>query len=126
MDDCTSIFETPRSQLIPVIPCSKVSKVPKSQARLPQFIKSHFSTLMFLIKSLPSAPTPRDDEDESDASGLLLTAVSESTKLLPWVMDNKKQLKAYLKVGAVISAVGDHLTLPSIAAIAGSLVIGGG
>ncbi|KAJ9096602.1 hypothetical protein QFC19_007135 [Naganishia cerealis] len=76
----------------------KVSKVSKSQARLPQFIKSHFSTLMFLIKSLPSAPTTVNDEDDSSASSLLHTAVAESTKLLPWVMDNKKQLKAYLKL----------------------------
>ncbi|KAJ9094837.1 hypothetical protein QFC20_006815 [Naganishia adeliensis] len=74
----------------------KVSKVPKSQARPPLFIKSHFSTLMFLIKSLPA--TSNASEEESDASSLLLTAVSESTKLLPWVMDNKKQLKAYLKL----------------------------
>lgn len=51
---------------------------------------------MYLIKSLPA--TTNASEEESDASTLLLTAVSESAKLLPWVMDNKKQLKAYLKV----------------------------
>jgi hypothetical protein len=101
VDDCAyNAIPELAPELTQILTCfssySKVSKIPKSQAKLPLFIKSHFSTLMYLIKSLPA--TTNASDEESDASTLLLTAVSESTKLLPWVMDNKKQLKAYLKV----------------------------
>jgi hypothetical protein len=51
---------------------------------------------MYLIKSLPSSPAAGDGEDQAD--GLLYTVITESTKMLPWVMDGKRQIKAYLKV----------------------------
>lgn len=52
---------------------------------------------MYLIKSLPSSPSQGAD-GEDGADGLLYTVISESTKMLPWVMEGKRQIKAYLKV----------------------------
>jgi nucleolar complex protein 2 len=52
---------------------------------------------MYFIKSLPATPATTGDED--DSQGLLQTAITESVKLLPWVMEGKKQIRAYLKVG---------------------------
>jgi nucleolar complex protein 2 len=57
---------------------------------------------MYFIKSLPSTPSANDDDD---SQGLLQTAITESTKLLPWVIDGKKQIKAYLKVCCAALAV---------------------
>lgn len=48
---------------------------------------------MYLIKTLP-ADAASGEEEES----LLRTVVAESTKILPWVMDARKQLKAYVKL----------------------------
>jgi nucleolar complex protein 2 len=66
---------------------------------LNRLLLSHFSTLLYLIKSLPSTPSSVAQSDEEDAGGLLLMAVGESTKLLPWVMGARKHVRAYLKVG---------------------------
>jgi hypothetical protein len=55
---------------------------------------------MYLIKSLPSAPTGNEDV-EGAADSLLYTVVTESTKMLPWVMEGKRQVRAYLKVSNV-------------------------
>ena len=71
---------------------SKTQQPKKPNQSLNRLILSHFSTLLYLIKSLPSTPTG------DDAGGLLATAVSESTKLLSWVLGARKHLRAYLKV----------------------------
>ena len=70
---------------------------PSSLTRL---LLSHFSTLLHLIKSLPSTPSSVQSaqQEEEDAGGLLLMAVGESTKLLPWIMGARKHVRAYLKV----------------------------
>jgi hypothetical protein len=70
----------------------------KSNASLSKLVLSHFSTLLHLIKSLPSTPSSVSKNDDEDAGGLLLMAVGESTKLLPWVMGGRKHVRAYLKV----------------------------
>ncbi|KAK4684424.1 nucleolar complex protein 2, partial [Tremellales sp. Uapishka_1] len=68
----------------------------KTTTNLPKIVLSHFSTLLHLIKSLPSIPSSIKSGDE--AGSLLLVAVSESTKLLPWILGARKHLRAYLKV----------------------------
>jgi nucleolar complex protein 2 len=70
----------------------------KTHASLSKLVLSHFSTLLHLIKSLPSTPSSVSKNDDEDAGGLLLMAVGESTKLLPWVMGGRKHVRAYLKV----------------------------
>lgn len=91
------------------IHCRKASqpKTPAHTQSLNRLILSHFSTLLHLIKSLPSTPSSvaRSDEEEAGASGLLLMAVGESTKLLPWVMGARKHVRAYLKVCPSLSSV---------------------
>ena len=77
--------------------CSKTQPPPKAHPTLPRFALSHFTTIMYLIKSLPSAPTGNEDV-EGAADSLLYTVVTESTKMLPWVMEGKRQVRAYLKV----------------------------
>lgn len=80
------------------LPCSKLQPPKKPQPTLPRLILSHFTTLLHLIKSLPSTTSSISNPSSSDAGGLLLTAVGESTKLLPWIMGSKKHLRSYLKV----------------------------
>ena len=71
----------------------KVQQPKKPNQSLNRLILSHFSTLLHLIKSLPSHPSSADE-----AGGLLANAVTESAKLLPWVLGARKHLRAYLKV----------------------------
>ena len=70
---------------------SKLQPVKKPNQSLNRLILSHFSTLMHMIRTLPSAAADGD-------AGLVLTAVAESSKLLPWVMGARKHIRAYLKV----------------------------
>jgi nucleolar complex protein 2 len=86
---------------------------------LNRLLLSHFSTLLHLIKSLPSTPSSvarsEEEEDAEDAGGLLLMAVGESTKLLPWVMGARKHVRAYLKVGLIpVSARGSFPALSGL------------
>ncbi|EJT50655.1 noc2p [Trichosporon asahii var. asahii CBS 2479] len=67
-------------------------------ANLDRLILSHFSTLLHLIKSLPTTPSAISGDDEADAGSLLATAVAESAKLIPWILSARKHLRAYLKV----------------------------
>jgi hypothetical protein len=89
----------------------------KSNASLSKLVLSHFSTLLHLIKSLPSTPSSVSKNDDEDAGGLLLMAVGESTKLLPWVMGGRKHVRAYLKVSVRAAA----RRMGSFRAIAGRL-----
>ena len=77
---------------------SKLQPPKKPQPTLPRLILSHFTTLLHLIRSLPSTPSSISTAPSAEAGGLLLTAVGESTKLLPWIMNSKKHLRSYLKV----------------------------
>lgn len=87
-------------------PLSKMSTPKTPNQSLNRLLLSHFSTLLHLIKSLPSTPSSvarsEEEEDAEDAGGLLLMAVGESTKLLPWVMGARKHVRAYLKVGSFL------------------------
>jgi len=88
---------------------------------LNRLLLSHFSTLLHLIKSLPSTPSSvtrsEEEEEAEDAGGLLLMAVGESTKLLPWVMGARKHVRAYLKVGPfLLSALG---SVPALSGLIG-------
>lgn len=81
---------------------------------------------MYLIKSLPSAPTGNEDV-EGAADSLLYTVVTESTKMLPWVMEGKRQVRAYLKVGLLCFGVGEggrKLTICRGVVAVGPLVVG--
>lgn len=82
---------------------------------LNRLLLSHFSTLLHLIKSLPSTSSSvaQSDEEEQDAGGLLLMAVGESTKLLPWVMGARKHVRAYLKVCRCFSLFSHISLLPA-------------
>ena len=72
----------------------KVQQLKKPNQSLNRLVLSHFSTLLHLIKSLPSGT------GSDEAGGLLVTAITESSKLLPWVLAARKHLKAYLKVNS--------------------------
>lgn len=94
----------------------KTQPPPKSQASLPRFILSHFSTIMYLIKTLPS--TPQASEESEGADSLLYTVVQESAKILPWVMDAKKQLKAYIKILLELwSSAADNVRIAAFLAV---------
>jgi hypothetical protein len=84
---------------------------------------------MYLIKSLPSAPTGNEDV-EGAADSLLYTVVTESTKMLPWVMEGKRQVRAYLKVssgGVRVDEVKKLIEAGACAVVAArSLVFGRG
>jgi hypothetical protein len=86
-----------RSHFVRALTSSRLNQN-KSNASLSKLVLSHFSTLLHLIKSLPSTPSSVSKNDDEDAGGLLLMAVGESTKLLPWVMGGRKHVRAYLKV----------------------------
>jgi nucleolar complex protein 2 len=97
---------------------SKLQQPKTPNPSLNRLILSHFSTLLHFIKSLPSAPSSVSSTSD-EAGGLLLTAVNESTKMLPWIMGARKHLRAYLKVS--ISSSSQNLTWLGAA---GALVFG--
>ncbi|KAL7419909.1 Nucleolar Complex 2 protein [Cryptotrichosporon argae] len=80
------------------LPNGKVKLQPPKtpQPRLARLVLSHFSTLLHLIKTLPSTPSSVTG-DTDDASSLLAVAVAESAKLLPWVLGARKHVRAYVK-----------------------------
>lgn len=75
----------------------------KPNPRLTRLILSHFSTLLFFIRSLPSRPAAGQDEEAGDAGGMLFMALSESAKLVPWVLGARKHIRAYVKVSQAAS-----------------------
>ncbi|CAD6587230.1 MAG: Nucleolar Complex 2 protein, partial [Tremellales sp. Tagirdzhanova-0007] len=90
---------------------------------LNRLILSHFSTLLHLIKSLPS--TPSSISGDEDAGGLLLVAVGESTKLLPWLLGARKHIRAYLKMLLDLwSAAGDNVRIAAFLAVRKLFVAG--
>ncbi|WWC68883.1 uncharacterized protein I206_102819 [Kwoniella pini CBS 10737] len=93
---------------------------------LNRLILSHFSTLLHLIKSLPSTPSSLSSgSGDEDAGSLLLVAVNESTKLLPWIMGARKHLRAYLKVLLELwSSASDQVRIASFLAIRRLFTIG--
>lgn len=105
-------------------PFSKVAAPPANQANLPRVVLSHFNNVLHFIKSLPSVPAAGEGDE---AQSLLETAISESTKLLPWVMNGKKQVKAYLKVRGLLYGVrpGCALIGLGISGSAGAVVVCG-
>ncbi|WWC87628.1 uncharacterized protein L201_002518 [Kwoniella dendrophila CBS 6074] len=94
---------------------------------LNRLILSHFSTLLHLIKSLPSTPSSLSSgsNQDEDAGSLLLVAVNESTKLLPWIMGARKHLRAYLKVLLELwGTASDQVRIASFLSIRKLFVIG--
>lgn len=84
-------------------PLSKVSQPKKPNPRLNRLVLSHFTTLLHFIKTLPSRPAPGTEEgEEAAAGGLLLVALNESSKLVPWVLGARKHVRAYLKVSYAV------------------------
>ncbi|BEI82314.1 hypothetical protein CcaverHIS002_0301820 [Cutaneotrichosporon cavernicola] len=96
----------------------------KAPATLDRLILSHFSTLLHLLKSLPSTPSALGEEEEG-AGGLLALAVSESAKLLPWVLGARKHVRAYLKTLLELwSSASDSVRVASFLAIRRMFVAG--
>ncbi|EKD05664.1 noc2p [Trichosporon asahii var. asahii CBS 8904] len=94
-------------------------------ANLDRLILSHFSTLLHLIKSLPTTPSAISGNDEADAGSLLATAVAESAKLIPWILSARKHLRAYLKVLLDLwSSAGDSVRVAAFLAIRKLFVAG--
>lgn len=94
-------------------------------ANLDRLILSHFSTLLHLIKSLPTTPSAISGDDEADAGSLLATAVAESAKLIPWILSARKHLRAYLKVLLDLwSSAGDSVRVAAFLAIRKLFVAG--
>ncbi|RSH94285.1 Nucleolar Complex 2 protein [Saitozyma podzolica] len=101
----------------------KLLQPKKPNPSLNRLVLSHFSTLLHFMKSLPS--TPSSVGASEDAGGLLLTAVNESTKMLPWVMGARKHLRAYLKVLLELwSSASDSVRIASFLAIRKMFVAG--
>ncbi|EIW66183.1 hypothetical protein TREMEDRAFT_35338 [Tremella mesenterica DSM 1558] len=95
----------------------KLHQAKKSAQPLNRLVLSHLSTLLHLIKSLPSSST----ED----SGLVLTAIGESSKLLPWILGARKHVRAYLKVMLDLwSSAGDEVRIASFLAVRRLFVAG--
>ncbi|GMK58135.1 hypothetical protein CspeluHIS016_0501670 [Cutaneotrichosporon spelunceum] len=96
----------------------------KAPATLDRLILSHFSTLLHLLKSLPSTPSALGEEEEG-AGGLLALAVSESAKLLPWVLGARKHVRAYLKTLLELwSTASDSVRIAAFLAIRRMFVAG--
>lgn len=94
-------------------------------ANLDRLILSHFSTLLHLIKSLPTTPSAISGDDEADAGSLLATAVAESAKLIPWILSARKHLRAYLKVLLDLwSSAGDSVRIAAFLAVRKLFVAG--
>lgn len=94
-------------------------------ANLDRLILSHFSTLLHLIKSLPSTPSAISGDDAADAGSLLATAVTESARLIPWILSARKHLRAYLKVLLdVWASAGDSVRVSAFLAIRKLFVAG--
>ncbi|WVQ83476.1 hypothetical protein IAT38_005617 [Cryptococcus sp. DSM 104549] len=104
----------------------KLQPPKKANNNLNRLILSHFSTLLHLIKSLPTTPSSISGSSADEgASGLLLTAVSESTKLVPWVLSARKHLRAYLKVLLELwSSAGDDVRIAAFLAVRKLFVAG--
>ncbi|ODN77012.1 hypothetical protein L202_05559 [Cryptococcus amylolentus CBS 6039] len=102
------------------LPTGRVKLQPPKKANqaLNRLVLSHFTTLLHLIKSLPTTPSSVATKEQEGASGLLLTAVGESTKLIPWILSARKHLRAYLKVLLDLwSSAGDDVRIASFLAV---------
>ena len=74
-----------------------MSQPKKPNASLSRLILSHITTLLHFIKSLPAISS----DGEVEAGKLLVEAIGESGKLLPWFLGARKHLRAYLKVSGL-------------------------
>ncbi|WVR04139.1 hypothetical protein IAU60_001138 [Kwoniella sp. DSM 27419] len=104
----------------------KLQPPKKPNQGLNRLVLSHFSTLLHLIKSLPTTPSSISSAStEEDAGSLLLVAVGESSKLLPWIMGARKHLRAYLKVLLELwSFAGDNVRIAAFLAVRKLFVAG--
>ncbi|WVN87242.1 uncharacterized protein L203_102419 [Cryptococcus depauperatus CBS 7841] len=92
---------------------------------LNRLVLSHFSTLLHLIRSLPSTPSSVVANEDEGVNGLLLTAIRESTKLVPWILSARKHLRAYLKVLLDLwSSSGDDVRIAAFLSVRKLFVAG--
>jgi nucleolar complex protein 2 len=66
-------------------------------ASMQRMLKSYFTSLTELVAQVPS-----QEKGDSGRDSMLHTAVSESAKLTPWIIGNRKILKTWIKVGGFI------------------------
>jgi len=79
---------------------SKQPPTSKKFTALTKLLLSHFHNIIRVIESLPQRSS-EEDGGSKDVEMTLL-ALSESAKLLPYVIGSRKAVKVYLKVGVLL------------------------
>ncbi|KAH9461490.1 hypothetical protein Pst134EA_017794 [Puccinia striiformis f. sp. tritici] len=70
---------------------SKIANNSKMYATMQRILKSYFSSLTELISQIPS------QEEKGDSDSMLHTSISQSSKLTPWIIGNRKIMKTWIK-----------------------------
>ncbi|PLW14291.1 hypothetical protein PCANC_00047 [Puccinia coronata f. sp. avenae] len=70
----------------------KIANNSKMYASMQRMLKSYFTSLTELVAQVPS-----QEKGDSGRDSMLHTAVSESAKLTPWIIGNRKILKTWIK-----------------------------
>ncbi|ORX36257.1 Noc2p family-domain-containing protein [Kockovaella imperatae] len=93
----------------------KTSQPKKPNQSLNRLILSHITTLLHFMKSLPAMSSSTQD---GEAALLLVEAIGESGKLVPWLLGARKHLRAYLKTLLDLwSAGSDNVKIASFLAV---------
>ncbi|KAH9451186.1 hypothetical protein Pst134EB_018679 [Puccinia striiformis f. sp. tritici] len=69
----------------------KIANNSKMYATMQRILKSYFSSLTELISQIPS------QEEKGDSDSMLHTSISQSSKLTPWIIGNRKIMKTWIK-----------------------------
>ncbi|KAG0150616.1 hypothetical protein CROQUDRAFT_668499 [Cronartium quercuum f. sp. fusiforme G11] len=93
----------------------KVATHTKMYASVQRILKSYFSSLLELISQLPSRSTEeRGVENES----MVYRAISESAKLTPWIVGNRKVVRNWTKTLLELwSTADDNIRMASFLAL---------
>jgi len=70
----------------------KIANNSKMYASMQRMLKSYFTSLTELVAQVPS-----QEKGDSGQDSMLHTAVSESAKLTPWIIGNRKIMKTWIK-----------------------------
>ncbi|WAR59536.1 hypothetical protein PtB15_11B176 [Puccinia triticina] len=70
----------------------KIANNSKMYASMQRILKSYFTSLTELVAQVPS-----QQKGDSGQDSMLRTAVSESAKLTPWIIGNRKIMKTWIK-----------------------------
>ncbi|KAA1123664.1 Nucleolar Complex 2 protein [Puccinia graminis f. sp. tritici] len=70
----------------------KIANNSKMYASMQRMLKSYFTSLTELVAQVPS-----QEKGDSGKDSMLHTAVSESAKLTPWIIGNRKIMKTWIK-----------------------------